>query len=50
MYQNMDLGMLGTWHYEFWHLGIGMVIIVVGILAMIAAYIYVPEVKDQMDH
>ncbi len=34
-FTNMDMSMLGTWHYEFWHLGIGLVIILGGTLTLI---------------
>lgn len=43
----MDISLMGTWHYEFWHLGIGMVIMLVGTLALIAAIIFVPDHKNQ---
>ncbi len=38
-YTNMDMSMLGTWHFEFWHVGIGLVIFFGGMLAMIVLYL-----------
>lgn len=42
----MDMNMLGTWHYEFWHLGIGLVIFFGGILVLIALIWWAPASRD----
>lgn len=45
----MDMSLLGTWHYEFWHIGISMIIVLAGILGMIALIKFVPEPNDMAD-
>jgi len=46
----MDMNLMGTWHYEFWHLGIGMIIMLVGFSALIAAIIFVSGLKNQREN